>query len=202
MEWEGLTSGFTRLKMMTPPYDKIMQKACFAIENEIYISSTRMRPKLITKSNTQPKMSQHGPCVSFNFHGRNNDVAFCFQPRHWPKVALPWIQRSRLKQWPPECVLQFVSAIIKEGCHVVPISSMPSRNERESEWRISFSRSEQILVYLMNHCQFLCYGLLKIFLKEVINVDYSNPCLCSYFMKTLVIRVVQSHSSQQWFPTT
>ena len=197
MEWDGVTPGFTRLKMMTPTSHQEIKEACIIIDNEIYISSTRMRPKLIIESNTQPILSQHGPCVCFNFRGRDNDVAFCFQSRHWPKVALPWIQRCRLKQWPPECVL---SAIIKEGCHVVPISSMPFRDERESEWRISFSRSEQILVYSMNHCQFLCYGLLKIFLKEVINADESNQCLCSYFMKTLVFWVVQSNSSQQWFP--
>ena len=105
----------------------------------------------------------HGPCVNMTVENEEYGLAFCFKSYHWPKVALPWIQRCQLEQWPPECVL---SAIIKEGCHVVPISSMPSDGDRESEWRISFSRPEQILVYTLNHCQFLCYGLLKIFLKR------------------------------------
>ena len=69
-----------------------------------------MGPKLITESNTQPIMSQHGPCVCFNIRGKEN-VAFCLQSLHWPKVALPWIQRCQLKQRPPECVF---SDIIKK----------------------------------------------------------------------------------------
>ncbi|KAK3107411.1 hypothetical protein FSP39_013978 [Pinctada imbricata] len=39
----------------------------------------------------------------------------------------------------------------------------------------------------MNYCQFLCYGLLKIFLKEVINTNQSiSDLLCSYFLKTAI----------------
>ena len=53
----------------------------------------------------------------------------------------------------------------------------------------------------MNHCQFLCYGLLKVFLKEIIDVDPNNPsCLCSYFMKTIMFWVVQCDRSLQWVP--
>ena len=81
---------------------------------------------------------QHDPCMRFDFCGKDTGVAFFFQSRHWPKVALPWIKRCQLKLWPPEFVL---SAIIKEGCHIVPISSMPSCGEIESKWRISISRS-------------------------------------------------------------
>ncbi|KAK3103486.1 hypothetical protein FSP39_019584 [Pinctada imbricata] len=35
------------------------------------------------------------------------------------------------------------------------------------EWRMSFSLAEKRLVRFMNHTQFLTYGLLKLFLKEV-----------------------------------
>ena len=53
----------------------------------------------------------------------------------------------------------------------------------------------------MNHCQFLCYGLLKVFLKEIIDVDPNNPsCLCSYFMKTILFWVIQCDRSLHWVP--
>ena len=45
-------------------------------------------------------------------------------------------------QRPPEFAL---SAIIKEGYHIVPISSMPSSGEIDSEWRIAISRSNTSL---------------------------------------------------------
>ena len=58
------------------------------------------------------------------------------------------------------------SVIVNERCHVVPKGSAP---KRDKEWRVSFSVAEQNLKYFMNYCQFQFYGLLKVFLKEVIN---------------------------------
>ena len=111
---------------------------------------------------------QHGHCATFNYQGLEVDYAHCFQSHHWPNGAIPWIQRCQLKKWPPDCVLY---SIINARFHVVPISSSPLNPECDCEWRISFSRAEQILVSSMNHCQLLCYGLLKIYLKEVININ-------------------------------
>ena len=54
----------------------------------------------------------------------------------------------------------------------------------------------------MNHCQFLVYGLLKIFLKEVIDKlsGESNKLLCSYHMKTVVFWVIQQNIIPLWCP--
>ncbi|XP_062586860.1 uncharacterized protein LOC134248484 [Saccostrea cucullata] len=54
----------------------------------------------------------------------------------------------------------------------------------------------------MNHCQFLTYGLLKIFLKEIINNGLSDDdkLLSSYHMKTLVFWVIQQNTLQHWCP--
>lgn len=50
---------------------------------------------------------------------------------------------------------------------------------------ISFSLAEKSLVYSMNHSQFLLYGLMKLFLKEIINkgLDEEEEILCSYHIK-------------------
>ena len=54
----------------------------------------------------------------------------------------------------------------------------------------------------MNHTQFICYGLLKIFLKEAID---TNPevkgLLCSYFLKTALFWEITT-TSNQWNPST
>ena len=54
----------------------------------------------------------------------------------------------------------------------------------------------------MNHCQFLTYGLLKKFFKEVINqqLDETNNLLCSYHMKTVVFWVIQQNAVPLWCP--
>ncbi|XP_078337662.1 uncharacterized protein LOC111100817 [Crassostrea virginica] len=200
MECEDLPPGFTRLKLMTPSLVQNVNSSCVAIDGEIYISSLLFKARYLdfTRSSNAALRSsiQHGPCATINDNKLFDvDHAYCFLSHHWPNVALPWIQRCRLKNWPPESIL---SGIVKDGCHVVPIGSLP---ERDNEWRISFSGAEQKLVYSMNHCQFLCYSLLKVFLKEIIDVDPNNPsCLCSYFMKTILFWVIQCDSSLHWIP--
>ena len=195
MECKDLPPGFTRLKLMTPSVDPNVMSSSVTYNKETYVSSllfknahrlnsVRSNHAVLTTS------MQHGPCQTFNIHGLDIDCAHCFRSHFWPKVALPWIQRCQVKKWPPESVL---STIVKEGCHVVPVGSLPNK---EYEWRISFSGAEQKLIYSMNHCQFLCYGLLKIFLKQVIN----SPCLCSYFMKTIMFWVIQCNNSLHWVP--
>ena len=54
----------------------------------------------------------------------------------------------------------------------------------------------------MNHSQFLCYGLLKIFLKEAIDADPNTKgLLCSYFLKTALFWEITT-SSNQWGPSS
>ncbi|XP_062569051.1 uncharacterized protein LOC134231147 [Saccostrea cucullata] len=54
----------------------------------------------------------------------------------------------------------------------------------------------------MNHCQFLTYGLLKLFLTEIINNGLSDDdkLLCSYYMKTAVFWVIQQNTIPHWCP--
>ena len=200
MECEDQTPGFARLKMMTPSADQKVKSSCVPIDGEIYISSLLFKARYLDFNRSSDATSrssvQHGPCATDTVHGLDVDHAYCFRSHHWPNVALPWIQRCQHKNWPPESIL---SAIVEDGCHIVPIGSFP---ERDNEWRISFSGAEQKLIYSMNHCQFLCYGLLKVFLKEIIDVDPNNPtCLCSYFMKTVLFWVIQCDSSLHWVPS-
>lgn len=86
------------------------------------------------------------------------DFAFCFHSPCWSPLTDGWRKRCFQHNWPPNHVLEDV---IKHGCHFVPVGS---KIEDELEWRMSFSLAEQKLFYSMNHTQFLCYGLLKIFL--------------------------------------
>lgn len=65
----------------------------------------------------------------------------------------------------------------------MPIGSKTNINEHDMEWRISFSLAEQIIVYSINHTQFLCYAILKVFLKEVLSREDPESLICSYFLK-------------------
>lgn len=112
------------------------------------------------------------------------------EPNNW-RTARPWIPRCQQKGWPMNTTTS-ISTIVKSGVHIVPIGSSPNEN---LEWRISFTKAEQKLVYSFNHCQFLCYGLLKIFMMEVINARRKTHVLCLYLIKTVIIWVIQNDSS-------
>ena len=146
MECEDLTPGFARLKMMTPSSDQNLNSSCVAIDDEMYISSLLFKARFLDfnrSSNAALRSSiQHGSCATITYIEEIDvDNAYCFRSHHWPFVALPRIQRCQLKNWPQGSIL---SAIANDGCHVVPIGSLP---ERDNEWRISFSGAEQIIVY-------------------------------------------------------
>ena len=203
MECEDLPPGFSRLKLMTPLKNREINLCSVTMNNEIYVSSHLFREQCLIyhqkESGSNISVKLHGPCVTVHYKhlGMEVDFAHCFRSHHWPNGAISWIQRCQLKKWPPDYVL---SSIINDGFHVVPIGSSPLNPEYDGEWRISFSRAEQILVSSMNHCQLLCYGLLKICLKEVINTNENEACLCSYFLKTIVFWVIQNHTHLAWVP--
>nr|XP_022336208.1 uncharacterized protein LOC111132674 [Crassostrea virginica] len=138
----------------------------------------------------------HGPCISGTFEGEiDYDEARCFVSEFWPPSASLWIDRCH--SWPSPHV---VDDIIRGGCHFVAIGSKHG-NHADNEWRISFSRAEQKLVYTMNHAQFLTYALLKLFVKEF-NQESSKEekLLCSYHMKTVIFWAIQQNTRAQWCP--
>ncbi|XP_062617040.1 uncharacterized protein LOC134278765 [Saccostrea cucullata] len=145
----------------------------------------------------KPDSFMHGPCVSgVSYNGVEYDFAYCFASDFWPPSASSWIDRCH--SWPQPAV---VNDVVKSGCHFVPIGHKLG-NHPDEEWRISFSLAEQKLVYAMNHCQLLVYGLLKISLKEVFYIMLGNSCnlLCSYHMKTAIFWVLQQNFIPYWHP--
>nr|XP_022315974.1 uncharacterized protein LOC111119782 [Crassostrea virginica] len=187
--------GFTLLELLTPRTNRKVRSSCVPMNDRLYISSSLYRQQ--TQTNHFPGSKGHGPCESGDFPGGlEYDLAFCFPCDFWPPSASSWINRCH--SWPDR---EVVNEIIRNGCHFVPISHPLGLYEHE-EWRISFSLAEHKLVHSMNHCQFLTYGLLKIFLKEVIDKqsEETNELMCSYHMKTVIFWVIQQNAVPLWCP--
>ncbi|XP_078340078.1 uncharacterized protein LOC111110067 isoform X2 [Crassostrea virginica] len=187
--------GFTLLELLTPTPYREVQSACVPMNDRLYISSFLFRQQ--TQTHHFPGSIGHGPCESGELPGGvEYDFARCFACDFWPRSASSWIDRCH--SWPDR---EVVNEIIRNGCHFVPIGHPLGLHEHE-EWRISFSLAEHKLVHSMNHCQFLTYGLLKIFLKEVIDKQSkeTNKLLCSYHMKTVIFWVIQQNAVPLWCP--
>ncbi|XP_052093936.1 uncharacterized protein LOC127729977 [Mytilus californianus] len=134
----------------------------------------------------------HGPCLSDK--NDKNDLAFCLKCDQWVSQAQPWITRPRAT-WPSP---ELISKITLCGVLFVPIGYKGSRNEH-LQWRISFSIAEKLLVYSFSHTQFLCYALLKILLKEIVDRNENlKGLLCSYFLKTLMFWISEETEPYIW----
>lgn len=189
--------GFTLLQVLTPnkKFLNFEKFVLFPRMNEKFYFSCSVFKKMICL--VAPSLiTVHGPCAATFHKGIDVDLAFCLPCDFWPSSASSW--KDRCKSWPnPEVV----NNIIRGGVHFVAIGHPLGRYEN-IEWRISFSQAEQKCVYAMNHSQFLTYGLLKLFLKEVLNhqVEEQNKLLCSYHMKTAVFWAIQQNTLPFWCP--
>lgn len=127
------------------------------------------------------------------------DRAWCVACHYWPPASSSWNDRCQQKGWPTSSVLD---EIVSNGCHVMSVGSRIESDESEYEWRLSFSVAELKIVYSMNHTQFLCYGALKIFLKEVISSENQDSLICSYYLKTIIFWEIQNNpGSIFWCPS-
>ena len=135
-----------------------------------------------------------GPCTSGKLGTQEFDFAYSLQCDIWPTNAQGCIRRLHQSGWPSH---DTVLSIVNDGVLFVPIGAKQSIFEN-TEWRMSFSLAKKKLIHSMNHTQFLCYGLLKIFLKEAID---ANPgvkgLMCSYLLKTALFWEITT-TSNQW----
>lgn len=188
--------GFVRLELISSK-SELLNLSAIRRKDIRYISSSMYKNNLcISMPRSLKTISVHGPCLQDSFEYEETDLAFCFHCIHWPRMTKNWVQRCIRHNWPPKTVL---AEILKNGCHFVPIGSKTTSGENPLEWRLSFSKAEKTLVYSMNHTQFLCYGLLKIFLTEIVNYGKTESLLCSYFIKTTTFWLIQvGHIT--WYP--
>ncbi|XP_061167202.1 uncharacterized protein LOC133176047 [Saccostrea echinata] len=189
--------GFTLLQLLTSDVTYPIPPTCIVMNGKLYLSSSKYRGMARFGIKSRPNLFQHGPCNNGNYRGLYDyDDAHCLFSDFWPPSATSWVDRCQ--SWPKP---RIVHDIVRNGCHCVAIGHKLG-NHYNTEWRISFSLAEQILVNSMNHCQFLVYGLLKIYLKEVINngLDDKDKLLCSYHVKTAVFWMIQTNIMPFWCP--
>ncbi|XP_063416235.1 uncharacterized protein LOC134697879 [Mytilus trossulus] len=203
METEDTKPGFTQLRLVYTNHGTPVNifEQCEEIGDECYFSNFKFKRKF-----TGCVWSTvHGPCL--NDESGQYDIAYYLRCKSWITQAKHWIRRPN-NSWPEDDVKQ---AIIKHGILFVPIGDKGSIKE-DLEWRISFSVAEKFLIYTFTHTQLLCYALMKIILKDVINKkeflseenirENSPDLLCSYFLKTIVFWVSEELPPSIWKTST
>lgn len=186
--------GYGLLEILPKPDDneKDLDELTATIEGKMYLPSSGWKSIIWSRV---PKCWPHGPCLTFS-DTFDLDIAICIISEFWPPSALSFTKRCQ--SWLKPELLQ---EIVINGCHIVPIGHSKGNHE-QAEWRVSFSKAENSLVCAMNHCQFLLYGIMKMFLNEVINKSQNEDekLLCSYHMKTALFWTCQNNSLPECCP--
>lgn len=193
-------TAYLRLVNMHRSNKTISKLSCIQKNDHMYISS-ELFLKNAESYCRDDKVFQHGPCHTFTFDDTEYDYVCALACRKWPPQTNNWISRCGKFGWPDNLTIK---NMISSGCFLVPIGSKQSRHNNdpnlEMEWRLSFVLAEQILVRAMNHCQFMCYALLKVFLLEVLNKDAKkeDQKISSYFLKTAMFWCIQTDANYNW----
>ena len=126
----------------------------------------------------------------------SSDTVLALSCTEWPECAREWLSRRRIHDWPSkELIKQCKSLgfIVVSACH-------PASDEKPSQWRISFSQQERLLVTQFNSVQLKCYILLKIIKKELIKQYIKEDTLTSYHLKTCMLYILENTPSELWVP--
>ena len=196
MENEMTKPGFTLLKLIGKTTNPKVLRSTGSMLNGRYLSCKYWR-ELHTAGYFYSAFT-HGPCASDTLDHLEFDFACCLQCNIWPTNARDCIKRLHQCGWLSH---DSILSIVNDGVLFVPIGAKQSIYEN-IEWRMSFSLAEKKLIHSMNHTQFLCYGLLKIFLKEAIDTyTDSKGLLCSYFLKTVLFWEITT-TVNNWNPSS
>ncbi|KAK3086839.1 hypothetical protein FSP39_024286 [Pinctada imbricata] len=194
METDEVSPGFAVVKCLDVDTNNTTIFSSLVLRgSDLYVNSKQIRE---TFQSTNAS-SGHGPCQTDSFFGFDADRTYALKCLDWPKSAVLFVRRSLERGWP---LYDDVTDICGNGCFLVPINSKQQRysDTWDLEWRISFTFAEKKMVYSMNHCQFLCYGLSKLFLNEVLKKTFAcEDLLCSYFIKSAVFWEI-SEDSNNW----
>ncbi|XP_021347397.1 uncharacterized protein LOC110446529 [Mizuhopecten yessoensis] len=145
----------------------------------------------------------HGPAVTTKKKHNNFvyevDKVMSLPCYNWPDEAKEWVSRPRLYNWPDKALRD---QILQGGCHLVPVGDKTSAADQSLQWRISFVTAERKLMHSLTHVQFLVYGLLKYFLKQISGmlerILGETDIISSYIIKTVVLHAVESTTKSFW----
>ena len=141
---------------------------------------------------------KEGPAIHMDAvkNRSSSDTVVALACTDWPECAQEWLSRRRIHGWPSkELIKQCKSLgfIVVFACH-------PASDEKQFQWRISFSHQERLLVTQFNSVQLKCYILLKIIKKELIKQYIKEDTLTSYHLKTCMLYILENTPTELWVP--
>jgi len=166
-------------------------------EEELYLSSDN--------DTSGGRHIKHGPAVftDWSHIGRLSiDSVVCVRCLSWPPQAADWPTRHRKYGWPDSAT---VDRVVRKGCDAVGVAHHQCRQHewmRELQHRLSFSRSEMVLINSWIPVQQIVYHMLRYFIKTErlteCDDDSGAGTLSNYHVKTLMLWACELKSRSWW----
>jgi len=147
----------------------------------------------------------HGPAAFANSNTTWRlpiDYVHCVRCLSWPPQAVDWPTRHTNYGWPDSATLD---RVVSNGCDVVGVAHRQCRQHEwmgKSQWRLSFSREEIVLVNSWMPVQQIVYHLLRYFMKtERLTHCAENSradALSNYRIKTLMLWACELKPRSWW----
>jgi len=164
-----------------------------SIDNDTY-NYTEYKNKNFVSHGFSVGAPIHGPAVLSDNKGTSilsTDSVHCLRCLSWPLQAADWPARQRNYGWPDSAT---VERVVGNGCDVVGVAHRQCRQDEwmsEHQWRLSFSRAENVLLNSWMSVQQIVYHMLRFFVKteqltESTNNSEASP-VSNYHIKTLVL---------------
>ena len=134
--------------------------------------------------------TRQGPAFTMQDRLISHDKVPCLVSPSWPHCASEFLSRTRSYDWPSR---KLIDRIKNAGCHVVAIGH-PQSDNKEIEWRWSFSAAEKELMYDVSDTMYGCMYVLKSIKKHhwrCSDTDKSTT-FCSYYIKTACLWVCET----------
>ena len=139
---------------------------------------------------------RHGPALTLKAttFTTSTDFVNAKRCRRWPECASEWIHRHRHYHWPPSNLIDICKG---QGCFLVSVGH-PNSEEKNLQWRISFSLQEKLLISHFNSAQLKCFVLLKMIKKEILPGILGEESITSYHCKTCLLYLIENSPENFW----
>ena len=146
----------------------------------------------------------HGPATLTVYYGPllSMDDVSCLRCLSWPPQAADWPTRLINYDWPDSAT---VDRVVNNGCDVVQVAHRHCRQHEwmsKTQWRLSFSRAEIVLINSWMPVQQIVYHMLRVFMKDErlkgIKCSFEAGTLSNYHLKTLMLWACELKLRSWW----
>ena len=162
-------------------------------------------------------VTEHGPAVVIEWQldnvmsllfpkfadegNQTSDNVQCVRCLLWPSQAADWPTRRRNSGWPDSAT---IDGVVNNGCDVVAVAHRlcrPDEWDSKTQWRLSFSRAEVVLLNSWTQVQQIVYHMLRVYLKSeqyVKRNDSQAKTLSNYHIKTIMLWACELKPRRWW----